>query len=376
MAINMEELLRAFGRPNVVEVGRVPQPPSVLPQTARAPVMAPAPMQAPQAAQQPRGLLGGFFGPEGRDARSRLAIGLEGLALNPNQALIGQLQQGIESRATTAQKNATIQWLRSRGHDDLAAALEAGAPPQEVLAESVRRMQPADPMDALNLQIKQLELQQMQNPQPEFRRATEEEAAAYGAQGGQFGPDGRFYAVDVPQGMSIESDGQGGFRMVQGAGAGAAKPFTEGQSKDVVYATRAQGALQVLEPVAETLTSLPSRMAESDPTGIIRGRVQSPEYQIARNAGDEFLQAILRKDTGAAITPSEQALYGVTYLPQPGDGPEVLAAKTTARQRAVAAINAGMSPAQIIAAEKALGGAPAPVGNMPSDDDLLNMYGG
>ena len=376
MAINMEELLRAFGRPNVVEVGSVPQPPATLPQPARAPMAAPAPMQAPQAAQQPRGLLGGFFGPEGRDARSRLAIGLEGLALNPNQALIGQLQQGIETRATASQKNATIEWLRSRGHDDLAAALEAGAPPQEVLAESVRRMQPKDPMDALNLQIKQLELEQMQNPQPEFRRATEEEAAAYGAQGGQFGPDGRFYAVDVPQGMTIESDGAGGFRMVQGAGAGAAKPFTEGQSKDVVYATRAQGALQVLEPVAETLTSLPSRMAESDPTGIIRGRVQSPEYQIARNAGDEFLQAILRKDTGAAITPSEQALYGVTYLPQPGDGPEVLAAKTTARQRAVAAINAGMSPAQMVAAEKALGGAPTAAGGMPSDDALLNMYGG
>jgi hypothetical protein len=278
--------------------------------------------------------------------------------MNPNQALIGQLQQGIETRATASQKNATIEWLRSRGHDDLAAALEAGASPQDVLGESMQRMRPDDPMDALNLQIKQLELAGMENPQPEFRRATEEEAAAYGAQGGQFGPDGRFYAVDVPQGMSIESDGAGGFRMVQGAGAGTAKPFTEGQSKDVVYATRAQGALQVLEPVAETLTSLPSRMAESDPTGIIRGRVQSPEYQIARNAGDEFLQAILRKDTGAAITPGEQALYGVTYLPQPGDGPEVLAAKTTARQRAVAAINAGMSPAQMVAAEKALGGAP------------------
>ena len=389
--------------------------------------------QAPMQAPQPRGLLGGFFGPEGRDARSRLAIGLEGLAMNPNQALIGQLQQGIETRATASQKNATIEWLRSRGHDDLAAALEAGAPPQEVLAESMRRMQPkdpmealnlrlaqlkvqemenpqpgfrratpeesaaygaqagqfgpdgrfyaeevpqpTDPMDALNLQMKQLELEQMQNPQPEFRRATAEEAAAYGAQGGQFGPDGRFYAVDVPQGMTIESDGAGGFRMVQGpVGAGAAKPFTEGQSKDVVYATRAQGALEVLDPIAGELTNLGSQMAGSDPTGIIRGRVQSPEYQIARNAGDEFLQAILRKDTGAAITASEQALYGQTYLPQPGDGPQVLEAKRVARQRAVAAINAGMSPSQIIATERALGGAPA--GDMPSDDALLKMYGG
>lgn len=162
MAINMEELLRAFGRPNVVEVGSVPQPPATLPQTARAPMAAPAPMQAPmqapQAAQRPRGLLGGFFGPEGRDARSRLAIGLEGLAMNPNLALIGQLEQGIESRATAAQKNATIEWLKSRGMDDLAAALEAGAAPQDVLAEATRRMQPADPLAAINLEKAQIEL--------------------------------------------------------------------------------------------------------------------------------------------------------------------------------------------------------------------------
>ena len=86
--------------------------------------------------------------------------------MNPNQALIGQLQQGIESRETSAQKNATIEWLRSRGHDDLAAALEAGASPQDVLGESMRRMQPADPLAAINLQKAQLELEKLRGPQP------------------------------------------------------------------------------------------------------------------------------------------------------------------------------------------------------------------
>ena len=298
------------------------------------------------------GLLGGFFGPQGRDARSRLAIGLEGMTLNPNQALIGQLQQGIESRETAAQKNATVQWLRSRGREDLAAAMEGGLPAADALKIA---MTPADPMAALEQEKLSLEVDKLRNPQPEFRRATPEEAATYGAQSGQFGPDGRFYPVDVPQGMTIESDGQGGFRLIQGPGAATAKPLTEAQSKDVVFATRAQGALAVLDPVAEELTNLGSRAAELDPTGVIRGNVQSPEYQVAKQASDEFLQAILRKDTGAAITPAEQALYGVTYLPQPGDGPAVLEAKRAARQRAVAAIEGGMSAAQIIAQEKALG---------------------
>jgi hypothetical protein len=307
------------------------------------------------------GLLGGFFGPSGRDSRQRLAIALEGLALNPNQALIGQLQGDIENRKAEREQNATINWLRSRGRDDLAQAMMGGLSAADAMRAA---MTPAPGPEIREVGGKLVSIgpngtvSELYAPevQPEFRRATPEEAAAYGAQGGQFGPDGRFYAVDVPQGMTIESDGAGGFRMVQGAGAAAAKPFTEGQSKDVVFVTRAKGALQVLEPVANTLTSLPSQVSSMDPTGIIRRRVQSPEFQVAQNAGNEFLQAILRKDTGAAITSDEQALYGETYLPRPGDGPEVLAAKQAARQRAVAAIEAGMSPAQMIAQEKALSG--------------------
>jgi hypothetical protein len=179
----------------------------------------------------------------------------------------------------------------------------------------------------------------------------------------------------APEGMTLESDGAGGFRLVQGVGAASAKPFTEGQSKDVVFATRAKGALEVLEPVANELTSLTGRGADYDPTGLIRGRVQSPEYQVAKQSGDEFLQAILRKDTGAAITRDEQFLYGGTYLPQPGDGPAVLDAKRAARQRAVAAIEAGMSPAQMLAQEKALSGSGGATDNQGLSAEDLKYLG-
>lgn len=166
MAITREELMRAFGRPmnpNTIPVqdmtirGLPPQPQS-------APMAAPAPQMAPAPAQQRRGLLGGFFGPEGRDTRQRLAIALEGLALNPNQALIGQLQGDIEARKGDRQKNATVAWLRSRGRDDLAQALEAGAvDAASVVNEALR---PADPMAAINLEKAQLELERLRGPQP------------------------------------------------------------------------------------------------------------------------------------------------------------------------------------------------------------------
>ena len=141
MAITREDLMRAgIGtggmNPNVIQVNEMPV--GRLQPTAP---MQPAIPMPPQAAPQRQGLLGGFFGPQGRDARARLAIGLEGLTMNPNQALIGQLQSGIESRATEKQRNATVEWLKSRGRDDLVAALEAGASPQDVLAEAIK---PAD----------------------------------------------------------------------------------------------------------------------------------------------------------------------------------------------------------------------------------------
>lgn len=156
----------------------------------------------------------------------------------------------------------------------------------------------------------------------------------------------------APQGMTIESDGSGGFRMVQGVGAGS-KPFTEGQSKDVVYATRARGALQAFEPLAEAMISRGDRALDWVPMGIGR-ELQNDDYQVAQNAANEFTMAVLRKDTGAAITREETALTNELYIPQPGDSKAALAQKSEARIRAIAALEAGMSTAQILAQENAM----------------------
>ena len=272
------------------------------------------------------------------------------------------------------------------------------SPQQQAVVNALiqQQMQMMDPVYQMEREKAALELAQMKNPKPKpgFTQLTPEEVQMLGLPPGvyQRGPDGRIDTIEktqgvvdpiadlkaraaaaglkegtpeyqqfmlnngkTPDGMVIESDGQGGFRMVQGAGAGsaAAKPFTESQSKDVVYATRAKGALEALDPIAGALTDRGDSAAGWLPWGL-GGGMQSETYQVAKTAGDEFLQAILRKDTGAAITADEQALYGETYLPRPGDSEARLEYKRQARQRAVAALEAGMSPAQIIAQEQAL----------------------
>jgi hypothetical protein len=139
------------------------------------------------------------------------------------------------------------------------------------------------------------------------------------------------------------------------------KPMTEAQSKDTTFATRAEGALPLVDKFGDALTNLGQSAGGQVP--VIGNYMKSPEYQQAEQAGKEFLQAILRKDTGAAITAGETAEYGSVYLPRPGDSPELLAQKKASRARALEALKAGMTPQALLAQEKAIaasGQQPAP----------------
>ena len=91
-----------------------------------------------QQPQQPQTLgqrIGGFFGDP--DKRAQLAIGLQGLTLNPNQAFIQSLQGGIDQRAGEAQvareqqdteerANRTAEWLKGQGFEKLGDAVGGG----------------------------------------------------------------------------------------------------------------------------------------------------------------------------------------------------------------------------------------------------------
>lgn len=195
---------------------------------------------------------------------------------------------------------------------------------------------------------------------PTWRPLTPGEASTYGVAAGQIDTKtGKVQPINPPSGMTVF--GPDGNPIVQ-TGA-AQKPFTEGQSRGIIYATRAKGALPTLDAFGDALTSFSQTAAGAVPMNL--GRLaQTPEYQQAQQAGDEFLQAVLRKDTGAAITPAEMAEYGRTYLPQPGDTPEVLAQKKDARARAVQAMENGMSAQEIIASERGMV-KPVASGDMP-----------
>ncbi|SER18936.1 hypothetical protein SAMN04244573_03057 [Azotobacter beijerinckii] len=153
------------------------------------------------------------------------------------------------------------------------------------------------------------------------------------------------------------------------AAAGPNTKLTEQQSKDLVYYSRGNEANAQLAQQGDALTA-----RSSGERGAVRGVVDtmirgapwvgdssvantlvSTERQQAEQSGRELLASILRKDTGAAITDQEMAIYGRMYLPQPGDSEEVLNQKAEARTRALESIRNGMGSAQQLAAPVADG---------------------
>lgn len=125
------------------------------------------------------------------ELKDRIALAANTLRMNPDQNLASALQGRQQAREERATINKTAQWLALQGREDLAQAmLTGGLDAKSAVAVAT---QDADPLAAINLEKARLELQKLKEPQPDFRPATAEEAAVYGATSGQIGPDGRFY---------------------------------------------------------------------------------------------------------------------------------------------------------------------------------------
>jgi len=168
-------------------------------------------------------------------------------------------------------------------------------------------------------------------------------------------------------GLSVTTNPDGTTVVSQG---GPSK-LTEAQGKDVVYYTRGLDANSMLNGVEENLTSWGQQNAGKLPLGV-GNYLREPAFRQAKIAADAFLTAVLRKDTGAAITDNEFEIYGPIFLPVPGDDPQTIQTKRRMRDVALLAIKGGLGTADAIARANAevLGVDPdapvRPAGNSPS----------
>jgi hypothetical protein len=114
--------------------------------------------------------------------------------------------------------------------------------------------------------------------------------------------------------------------------------LTEGERTSAYHASRAADTLAVLQQIEE------SGYNPADIGREARGiRIPFSQYRPFQNQEDkayeqaqrEFIASVLRKETGAAVTEKEFEDYSSIYFPRPGDGDEVKAQKSAARERAV-----------------------------------------
>ncbi len=293
--------------------------------------------------EKPRGLLGSLGiqkmeeGAEGeagqrfferdtfKDTAARLAQGFAAMGSSP--ALQKMTADVASQRTEVGAKNKTIEYLRANGRGDLADAVESGS-------LGIR--------DAAGIMFAQPKETAPYSPIAKLQ-------ADFAA--GKVDQEGYNLALAKmkPSGMSIRTNSDGTFELTQGAGVSGGA-FTEGQTKNISFAQRSSKALELFDPIADSLVSSFEALAEMDPTGMAR-YFQSDEFQKAQILGKDFLAPILRKDTGAAVTPSEWVFYKAIYIPEVGDNPAKLAEKKAARSRAVEAMKSGMSAAEILRVE-------------------------
>lgn len=98
------------------------------------------------------------------------------------------------------------------------------------------------------------------------------------------------------------------------------------------YANRLSSSADIIDKNQGEGTSMYNRGASSLPGG---NYLVSGGYQQLDQAERNFVNAQLRRESGAAISESEFGNARRQYLPQPGDGPEVLKQKKAARDMAV-----------------------------------------
>lgn len=102
---------------------------------------------------------------------------------------------------------------------------------------------------------------------------------------------------------------------------------TTAQSQAAGFAQRIIDSNGVIDSIGEQFTGAGSRAAGFTPQGL-----KSEERQVFDQATRNFINATLRRESGAAISPDEFTNANAQYIPQPGDSPEVLAAKTRNRR--------------------------------------------
>lgn len=111
------------------------------------------------------------------------------------------------------------------------------------------------------------------------------------------------------------------------------RPLTQGQYTAAGYAARMAQAETILTPLEPTIAKM-NALSQWFNEGIndsMLARLQSDDYKSYAQAARNFINATLRRESGAVISPAEFKNAIAQYLPVPGDSQAMLAQKRANR---------------------------------------------
>jgi hypothetical protein len=182
--------------------------------------------------------------------------------------------------------------------------------------------------------------------------------------------DGVFVAVDKRSGKATPIT-------VGGKPLESGKPLNEAQGNSVAYGIRMKEANSIIEKLATEGTER-SAVGAGAPYGIgglVNAATASPQQQQFQQAKLNFITAILRKESGAAIGQDEFEREDQKYFPQIKDSDAVKAQKKQARETAIKAMEIQAGPGAKEIQKFSPRGEPTTKSN-PAVEDLVKKYGG
>lgn len=144
--------------------------------------------------------------------------------------------------------------------------------------------------------------------------------------------------------------------------AAEGKPLTDAQSKALLFGARMQESDKILGELEKsgTTTSIPGARAGYG-IGSIVNAVSPASQQKLNQAKRDFINATLRRESGAVISPEEFDNADQQYFPQVGDSKEVIAQKARNRAIATRGVLAEVPSAHMSKVSEITGGGPANV---------------
>ncbi|MEL7231022.1 MAG: hypothetical protein AAGJ85_00755 [Pseudomonadota bacterium] len=144
----------------------------------------------------------------------------------------------------------------------------------------------------------------------------------------------------VPESETVFGpDGKPILQRGSGAMGGNGKDLTVDAAKNTGFLIRAQDSMRVLDALEGEGTDLGAKIANNIP--VLGNYLQTPEYRQYDQARRDFINAVLRRESGAVIADSEFANAERQYFPQPGDDPATIAQKRQNRENAVRGFEVG-----------------------------------